>query len=71
MCIRKCDFQIPYGVVKTNGMKIEHIEEKPTQELFVNAGIYVLNPETLDHIPHNQTYDMPLKKNKILRYKGN
>lgn len=39
--------------------KIIDLEEKPSQEFFVNTGIYVLNPEVLEFIPEGQRFDMP------------
>lgn len=59
MCVREYDFQVPYGVVTLNKHRILTIEEKPVQRFFVNAGIYVLEPETLALIPKDSYYDMP------------
>jgi dTDP-glucose pyrophosphorylase len=59
MCVREYQLQIPYGVVRTEGTRLCSIEEKPTERHFVNAGIYVLNPEVLNYIPENQYFDMP------------
>jgi dTDP-glucose pyrophosphorylase len=59
MCVREYEHQIPYGVIKANEHRLISIEEKPTHHFFVNAGIYVLNPRTLQLIPKNQYYDMP------------
>lgn len=59
MCVREYDFQVPYGVVKMDHHRITAIEEKPVQRFFVNAGIYVLEPEILDMIPKNDFLDMP------------
>ncbi len=59
MCVREYDFQVPYGVVEIEQQRITGIKEKPVQRFFVNAGIYVLNPETLNQIPHDQFFDMP------------
>lgn len=59
MCVRKYDFQVPYGVIETDGDSISKIVEKPVHAFFVNAGIYVLNPDFLDYIPQNQYMDMP------------
>ena len=47
ICVREYDFQVPYGVVKTDGKHAISIEEKPVHRFFVNAGIYVLNPSIL------------------------
>jgi dTDP-glucose pyrophosphorylase len=59
MCVREYDFQVPYGVVKIDKHRIIGIDEKPTQRFFVNAGIYVLEPSTLDLIFPNTFFDMP------------
>jgi len=59
MCVREYDFQVPYGVVEIDKHRIVGIKEKPLQRFFVNAGIYVLEPQTLAYIPANQFYDMP------------
>ncbi len=48
MCVREYHFQVPYGVVETKDMRITNINEKPVQRFFINAGIYVLEPEVLD-----------------------
>lgn len=60
MVVREYDFQVPYGVVRLNGTRIEGIEEKPVQKFFVNAGIYVLSPQALDHLPAETFFDMPI-----------
>jgi NDP-sugar pyrophosphorylase family protein len=59
MCVREYDFQVPYGVVSIENTRIVAIDEKPVQRFFVNAGVYVLEPEALDLIPASQFYDMP------------
>jgi dTDP-glucose pyrophosphorylase len=59
MGVREYDFQVPFGVVKIKGQSILSIEEKPTHRFFVNAGIYVLSPETLDLVPQGRHFDMP------------
>lgn len=50
---------IPYGVLKTkkNGELIE-MEEKPRLSYFINTGMYIVNPETIELIPKNQIYHM-------------
>ncbi len=59
MCVREYEYQIPYGVIETEGESLISIKEKPVHKSFVNAGIYVLNPEALNYIPSNEFYDMP------------
>ena len=59
MCVREYDYQVPYGVIETNGSDITSIKEKPIQSFFVNAGIYTLSPQVFEIIPKNEFYDMP------------
>lgn len=59
MCVREYDMQVPYGVIETDEHRLVDLKEKPVHSFFVNAGIYVLNPETLDYIPDGEFYDMP------------
>lgn len=59
MCIREYEFIVPYGVVRTKNGKIEAIDEKPLHSFFVNAGIYLFEPEVLELVPKNTHLDMP------------
>jgi len=59
MCVREFEYQIPYGVVQIDGTKIVGMKEKPTQRYYVNAGIYVLSPETAEIVKSNQSSDLP------------
>lgn len=66
VCVREYQQTIPYGVVEINKDQLLALEEKPINNYFVNAGIYVLEPEILKYIPENQAYDMTdLIKNLI------
>ena len=58
MCVREYEWQIPFGVVDLDRNQLTRITEKPKHTSFVNAGIYVLEPELLDRIPEDGTYDM-------------
>lgn len=59
MCVREYDFQVPFGVTVVDNHRLLSIEEKPVQRFFVNAGIYVLEPNALDVIPSYTYMDMP------------
>lgn len=59
MVVREYDLQVPYGVVRIDATHIKAIEEKPVQKFFVNAGIYALSPEALEHVPSKTFFDMP------------
>jgi len=67
MAVREYDFQVPYGVVNIKNDKIISIEEKPIHKFFVSAGIYILNPETIDYIPKNRFYDMPVLFENLIK----
>ncbi|PSQ96737.1 MAG: hypothetical protein BRD55_05535 [Bacteroidetes bacterium SW_9_63_38] len=57
-CVREHKTQVPYGVIETEEQQMTGIEEKPTERYFVNAEIYVLEPETLGLVPGNEFFDM-------------
>jgi NDP-sugar pyrophosphorylase family protein len=59
ICVREYDFQVPFGVVKGNGIKVEEIQEKPIYSFFVNAGIYVLEPDFYKNLGNADYLDMP------------
>lgn len=59
MAVREYDFQVPYGVVNIVDSLITSIEEKPTHKFYVSAGIYMLNPQSLEFIPNDELFDMP------------
>ena len=64
MCVREYDFQVPYGVIKAEKHRVTKIVEKPVHKFFINAGIYVLNPEVLNAIDGKSYLDMPLLLNE-------
>lgn len=66
MCVREYEYQVPYGVIETNGTDLIAIKEKPVHRSFVNAGIYVLSPEVFDYIPQDTFYDMPTLFEKLI-----
>jgi dTDP-glucose pyrophosphorylase len=59
MAVRLHEWQHPYGVVRTNGVDIVGIDEKPVARTHVNAGIYVLEPNALDELTAGERCDMP------------
>lgn len=65
MCVRQYQYQVPYGVIETDGKLITTITEKPSYSFFVNSGIYVLEPSLFSSVTPNQFLDMPelLKSN--------
>jgi dTDP-glucose pyrophosphorylase len=69
-CVKKYDFQIPYGVVEANDLNIMKIVEKPWQSVFVNAGIYALNPSIFEFVPRGERLDMTILMNNVQRHGG-
>ncbi len=59
MAVREYDMQVPFGVVNLQQRQIRTIDEKPVHSFFVNAGIYVLEPEIFDYIQSGTFADMP------------
>lgn len=61
LCVRQYQNQIPFGLVHIDETThcVVDIEEKPTRNFFVNAGIYVLDPAVLQHLSFNSYCDMP------------
>lgn len=58
MCVRDYDFQIPYGVVNVKGHYFQGVEEKPVERFFVNAGIYVIEPDVIQMVDENKSMGM-------------
>jgi len=52
-------YTVPYGVINTSGVELEKIEEKPTYNFLVSAGIYVINASMLKYINDEDFCDMP------------
>ena len=59
MCVRKYEHQVPYGVITSEGTQIKSMIEKPVHKFFVNAGIYLLNPELVKSVGRGVRVDMP------------
>lgn len=58
MAVRLHEWQHPYGVVRTQGVDIVGFDEKPIARTHVNAGIYALEPRTLEHLAVGEHCDM-------------
>lgn len=58
LCIREHEFQLPFGVAEIDNYKLTGLKEKPVNTMFVNAGIYTINPDIIDLIPPNEYFDM-------------
>jgi dTDP-glucose pyrophosphorylase len=59
MAVRLHEWQHPYGVVRTQGVDIVGFEEKPVSRSHINAGVYVLEPSSLELLKPDEYCDMP------------
>ncbi|EMO45807.1 nucleotidyltransferase family protein [Leptospira santarosai] len=67
ICVREFDYQVPYGVIQSNGHHVVEIIEKPIQRFNVNAGIYLLDPDFVKSVQKGQKVDMPNLIDKELK----
>jgi dTDP-glucose pyrophosphorylase len=58
VAVRRYAVEVPYGVVQCRGSAVSGLEEKPTVEFFVNAGIYLLEPSVFNKIPPKRQWNM-------------
>jgi len=58
---------VPYGIVTMNGLRVTGLVEKPTVQHFINAGIYLLDPQACRCIPSGVRYDMTQLINQLVR----
>jgi len=68
MCITECNINSPFGEVRLNNEDIQSIEEKPIRKVFVNAGVYILDPSCINLIP-KKFYDMTTLFKKMISKK--
>jgi dTDP-glucose pyrophosphorylase len=59
MAVRQHEWQHPFGVVRTEGIEIVGFDEKPIARTHINAGVYVLEPASLDALEVGKPCDMP------------
>ena len=59
VAVRQYGMEVPYGVVQCDGERVIDVQEKPTVNFLVNAGIYLLEPTVLELIPPDRRFDMP------------
>lgn len=58
LAVRQFEFQVPYGVVEADGALVREVKEKPTHRCFVNAGIYLVEPDAHALVPRGEHFDM-------------
>jgi len=66
VAVRHYAVNVPYGVVEVSGVRVDRLVEKPDIDLFVNAGIYILDPSVLALIPAGEFFDLPQLIDEVL-----
>lgn len=67
MCVKNFVFGIPYACIDFNEeADITGVREKPSNEYFVNTGMYILSPKAISLIPLNDYFDMPQLFDQLL-----
>ena len=56
--VRRYQVDVPYGVLQCEGALVHTIQEKPQVTLFINAGLYLLEPSVRSYIPEGERFDM-------------
>ncbi len=64
-------FEIPYGTMEftKNGI-LTKLKEKPAFNIFINAGMYILEPHLLKEIPENEFFHITTLMEKIMARNG-
>ena len=60
------EVKIPFGVLKMSEGKLSNIMEKPSHDIIINTGVYVIEPSVIAHIPENERYDMNQLINNVI-----
>ncbi|TWX71932.1 CBS domain-containing protein [Colwellia demingiae] len=69
MCVREYEYQVPFGVIESDGYHIKSMVEKPIQSFHVNAGIYVVGRKIIEEVNDNEVVDMPTLLERYLEDK--
>ena len=71
LAVKKYGFKIPYGHITVDeGSRIVAFAEKPTISYLANAGVYVMEPKLLSHIPRGVQSSLETEVFPLLLSKG-
>lgn len=65
---------IPYGTLEVNGGYLRSVNEKPTFDMIINTGVYIMEPEVLrllspgEQLDMNRLLERAIKENKVTVY---
>ena len=52
MGVKPYHHEVPFGCIEADSGRMQSIQEKPSIERLINAGIYALSPKVIDRIPN-------------------
>ena len=61
--------QVPFGTVQAEGDRLQSLAEKPTLDILINRGIYVLDPVILELVPKQKDFPITDLFKKLLATK--
>lgn len=61
------EVKIPFGVLEILNGRLETILEKPTHDIIINTGVYVMEPHVISYIPKGSPFDMNELINLVAR----
>lgn len=67
VCARMHRMEVPFGVIELKDNMLEAIVEKPVYENLISAGVYVMEPTVLRHIPKGKPMDMPMVLQSLVK----
>jgi len=67
---KKEEVLLNYGMIESNGENIIDWKEKPTLNVEISTGIYILNPSVIKHIDKDEMIDMPDLVKRIIKSNG-
>ena len=59
MGVRSYTHTVPFGVVETDGDRVQDIVEKPDLQVTVNAAVYCIDPDLIDLVPEGTMSHVP------------
>lgn len=54
--VRTHQVDIPYGVADVEGDRLVGLREKPSEQMLINSGIYVISPQVLGRVPVGEEF---------------
>jgi dTDP-glucose pyrophosphorylase/CBS domain-containing protein len=54
--LRPYELSVPFGVASVEDHQLIGLQEKPVEQMLINAGVYVLSPEAVRMIPGDRNY---------------